>query len=103
MVRLAGDCPCSLAAGLLLEIFWLMQVGFIIFFAFIMGLWGISWQRWQWHREVREVMARILREQEEKGFDPLPRLTLAPSPLPKNFLPFPPCHIFPFRYNTIAT
>jgi hypothetical protein len=47
----------------------LAQAGFIVLFSLMLGGIGYEMQHWQRRREVREDMARILRELEEKGFD----------------------------------
>jgi DNA-directed RNA polymerase specialized sigma24 family protein len=56
-----------LAAGFLLEIGWLTQLGFIVLFVFLLALYGATWQRLQRQREVKENMRRILQERKEKG------------------------------------
>jgi hypothetical protein len=53
-------------AGLHLEIYWLTHAGFILLFLFVLGLWGMTWQRLQREREVKEDVRRILQEREEK-------------------------------------
>jgi hypothetical protein len=52
------------AAGWLLGIDWLIGLGSIWFFLFLLALYGATWQRLQRRREVRENMRRILQERE---------------------------------------
>jgi hypothetical protein len=64
-----GIFLAPLAVGFSLESRWLTQAGFLVLFAFMLA--AIGYEMWQWRRrqEVKENMARILREREEQGFD----------------------------------
>jgi hypothetical protein len=57
------------AAGFWLESRWLTQAGFIVLFAFILGVTGYEMRQWQRRWEVKKNVVRILREREEQGFD----------------------------------
>jgi hypothetical protein len=52
-----------------LEIGWVTQLGSIGLFLFLLALYGVgvTWQRLQRRREVKENMRRILQKWEEKG------------------------------------
>jgi hypothetical protein len=53
-----------LAVGFGLESRWLTQAGFIVFFAFILGVTGHEMRQRQKREEVRENMRRILEERD---------------------------------------
>jgi membrane protein implicated in regulation of membrane protease activity len=59
-----------LTMGFLLEINWLIGLGFFVALVFILALYGAEWQRRQRRREVWENMRRILEERKEKNVDP---------------------------------
>jgi hypothetical protein len=56
-----------LAAGFLLEIDWLIRIGFFWLFMFLLALYGVTYYRWQRQREVRENMRRILEKRMAAG------------------------------------
>jgi hypothetical protein len=64
-LALAAIFLSPVAAGFALESRWLTQLGFIVLFAFILGVTGHEVQRWQRRQEVRENMRRKLRERAE--------------------------------------
>jgi hypothetical protein len=68
-LALLGIFLAPLAVGFCLESRWLMQAGFIVLFVFMVGCIGYEIQRWHRRREVKEDIARILREREEQDFD----------------------------------
>jgi hypothetical protein len=54
-------CLAPVAIGMILEVFWLTQVGFIVLFVFIMACYGLTLEQQRREREERE--------REEKDFD----------------------------------
>jgi hypothetical protein len=68
-LALLGIFLALVALGQCLGRGWVTRAGFAVLFAFMLGAIGYEMQRWQRRREVKEDMARILREREDQGFD----------------------------------